>query len=142
MPSGWYNKGLYELANGDVNLGSSTIKAMLLNSAASFDRDHNFVSDVVANEITAVGYSRQTLGSKTVTENDTNDAAYWDCADVTFGSLASGQTVKFVVLYRDTGADATSPLLCCWQMVPQATDGTPVKFVVSSSGLTKVWSAT
>lgn len=142
MPSGWYNKGLYEIANGDVNLGTSTIKALLLKSTGSFDRDHNFVSDIVAHEITASGYSRQTLASKTVTENDTNDAAYWDCADISFGTIASGQTIGYMVLFRDAGSDATSPLLCCWALVPQDTDGTPIKFVVSSSGLTKIWSAT
>jgi len=142
MPSGWYNKGVYDLSTGGLDLDGSTVKAMLLNQSHSFNRDHNFVSDISANEISAVGYARQTLVSKAVTEDDTNDAAYWDAADPVFGPLASGQTIEYLALYRDTGVDATSPLIACWQLVATATDGGTFTFTVSASGLTKIWSAT
>jgi hypothetical protein len=142
MPSGFYNKGLYEIGSGGTNLVSSTIKAMLLKSTAAFNRDHNFVSDVVAHEVSVAGYARQTLANKAVTENDTLDAAYWDADNIAFGTLAAGQTVKFVVFYRDTGADGTSPLLACWQLVETATDGTAFSFTPNAAGLAKIWSAT
>jgi hypothetical protein len=142
MPSGFYNKGLYEIGSGDTNLVSSTIKAMLLKDTASFNRDHNFVSDVVAHELSVGGYARQAVANKTMTENDTLDAAYWDADNVAFGALAAGQTVKFVVFFRDTGADATSPLIACWQLVETATDGGAFSFAPNAAGLAKVWSAT
>jgi hypothetical protein len=142
MASGWYNKGLEELALGDTDLANSDLRAMLLKSTGSFNRDHNFVADVVANEVTAVGYSRQTLTSKVVTKNATADAVYWTADKPVFGPLTVGQTIGYIVVFRHTGDDATAPLLCCWQVVPFGTDGSSYRADWSANGLVKIWSAT
>ena len=114
MPSGWYNQGIYDVTGATCDLVNGDIKAMLLNASHAFDRDDAYVSDIDANEITAVGYARLALTGLTLNNNTTLDASYWDSNDPVFGPLATGQTVKFMVLFRDTGDDTTSPLLCCW----------------------------
>lgn len=142
MPSGWYNTGIYEITSGTTVWTSATIKVMLMNTLHAFDRDDEFVSDIVANEISASGYSRQTLASKTVANDATKDATYMDAGNPNFGVIVTGQTVRFMVMYRDTGDDATSPLLACWQVIDQATNGTSIVFPFNPNGVSKNWSAT
>jgi hypothetical protein len=45
-------------------------------------------------------------------------------------------------VFRETGDDATAPLLMCWQVVPYPTDGGEYEFPISASGISKFWSAT
>lgn len=142
MPSGWYNRGVYTLATGYALDGATVFKGMLLKTTYAFDRDHVVVADVVAHELTAAGYLRQTVGNRVVTQNDIKDATYWDADNVAFGPMVAGETARFFAIFLDTSDDATSPLLACWQIVDYPTDGGVFTFEVSPSGLTKLWSAT
>lgn len=142
MASGWFNRGVYEVVAQSTDIVADTVRFMLLKNTYAFDRDHEFVSDVVTHELTAVGYARVDATGKTLTANSTNDASYFDCDNPVFGPLAAGQTIGFVVAFKDTGSGATSPLLMCWQVVAQPTDGSEYEFIVSPSGLSKFWSAT
>lgn len=123
MASGVYNKGLHELAEALTDLGSADLRVLLMTAAYTFTRTHNFVADVVANEISAAGYSRQALTGETVVEDDTNHRAYLDANDSTFGTLAAGQTIGGVVLFRHTGSDATAPLIAFIQLPSTPTNG-------------------
>ncbi len=99
---------LYDLArqsflsqNPALDWDSDTIKVMLIKTAQSFSNAHQFVSDLTgANIVQRSG----ALASKTVT----NGVA--DAADVTFSAVTAGSTVTLIV-YKDTGSDATSPLI-------------------------------
>lgn len=142
MASGWFNNGVHEVVAQQTDVVNSSLKWMLLKSTYAFDRDHVYVSDLVSHEITSVGYARQVLTAPALTLNPTNDASYLDCDNPVFGPLTAGQTVGFVVIFRDTGSDASSPLLMCWQVVNYPTDGSEYEFPVSASGISKFWSAT
>lgn len=106
----WYNKGKARCLNG-LTWTSDTIKFMLMKSAYTFDADHNFVSDISTNEISVSGYSRQTAGTKSVGKDDTADKARAICADITFGTLAAGQTAQGAVCFRFGTVDGDSELL-------------------------------
>jgi len=102
------------------------------------------VSDIVANEITAVGYARQTLASPTFTQNDSDDCAYFDMADPAFSGVTGSETAAHAVVFRDSGADATSPLIGSWALVPfdVSANGGANSLPWNSNGLIKFTSAT
>lgn len=117
-----FNKAKQALASGSLDLDTSVLRALAAEdtSAGTPTADHDYLDDLlsaVLTEITASGYSRQTLGSASVTENDTDDRAEADYADVNFGNAAAGQTVKGFLVYQQVGGDDTTPeddLLVAW----------------------------
>src|SRR5262245_22259185 len=98
MSTSWYNRGLYELATGQT-WTSGSLKILILSTSVSytFNKDHDFVSDVSASEASGGGYSggfsgsgRKTLSSATVTLDDTNDRIVLDAADVSWLNVDAG----------------------------------------------------
>jgi len=129
------NKCKYELFTGDANLDAADLRMLLLKTTAP-TVDTNFVSDVVANEITVAGYARQTLAGETVTEDDTNDFAYLDATDPVFSALVAGETIIFACMFRQTGADATAPVYACYDVTDTPTNGgdVTIQFAAPASG--------
>lgn len=124
MANGVYNRGLFEIANAAADLDGADLRVLLVNSGYVFSKAHNFVADVAANEISAVGYARQTLANKVVVEDDSNNRAYLDADDPVFPSMAAGQTIGGAVLFRHTGNDATAPCIIFIDVADVATAGT------------------
>jgi hypothetical protein len=98
VANGTYNKGKAQIANGGIDLDTSDLRVLLVKSSYTFNPDHNFVDNGDANdpqshEVTVSGYARQTLANKTVTQDDTNDFAYFDADDAVFTGLAVGETI-------------------------------------------------
>lgn len=142
MASGVYNKGCAELGTMANAWATAAYKVMLLKSSYTYNRDNVFVSDVVANEVTATGYARKAIAGPTVTLDATNDCAWVDANDISFSGITpNSDIVGYIVLYRDTGADATSPLIACWKLVP-FTIVAAFTHVWNASGLLKIYSAT
>jgi hypothetical protein len=94
-----------------VDWDTDTIKCMLLTGHTPAQDTHDFVSDVVANEVTGTGYTADgaTLGSKTATYDTASDQMRLDAADTSW--TTSTITASEAVVYKDTGTDATSPLI-------------------------------
>lgn len=120
-----YNRGLYELITGQTDWdGSTDIRVLLVNETETFDPDDNFVSDVVGNEISVSGYSRQSLGTRTVTEDDTNNRVVLNAATTAFGALAAGQTINAAIIYRHVGGtDSANPLIGFIDLTNTPTNG-------------------
>lgn len=100
------------IMNGGIDLDTDTIKVMLLTSSHSQDQDaHEFIDDVSANEVSGTGYTAggATLGSKTITQDDTDNEGVFDAADVTWST--STITARYAAIYKDTGTPATSPII-------------------------------
>lgn len=91
--------------NPSIDLDTDTIKVALINLATdyTYSAAHQYLSSVT----TYSGTTDQTLGSKTVT------SGVFDAADSTFTSVAisGSKTVAALVVYKDTGSAATSPLI-------------------------------
>lgn len=107
--AGVFNRGKFIFANSTLDWGADTIRALLVDSSYVYDPDDNFVSDV-SGELTDGSYSRQTLGNKGVTEDDTNDRAYVTADPVDFGALTN-ETVAALILFKNVTNDADSPLI-------------------------------
>jgi hypothetical protein len=128
-----YQRGIVDLLGaGDFLAG--TIKCTLHTSTYTVNKDHDYYSDL-SGEIAVGGYSPQTLASKTVAVDDTNDRALIDAADPVFSSLASGATVTQVVVWRDTTVAGTSPLICQFDITSTPTNGGNITINFDTNGL-------
>lgn len=91
---------------------NDTIKCFLVD-AASYTPNlatHQFLSDVAAaarkgNSGGTTAADAPTLGTKTVT------AGVADAADVTITAVPAGAALEYILLFKDTGVEATSPLI-------------------------------
>jgi hypothetical protein len=135
MPSRAYTKGAFGLLNGDIDFIADTIVALLLKSAYTHAPTHNFISDVVSEELGVSGYSRQTIGSKTITEDDTNHRVVFDGADPVFSELATGETPSWCVFARFTGNDATSEIISAIDIPDTPTNGGNITVAVPTTGI-------
>lgn len=123
MANSLFSKGKEKLLSADIDIPVDTIKAALVTNGYTLDLSHEFLSSLGANMIGTA----QTLGSKTVTNG------IFDAADPTWLALAAGSTVIGVVLYKDTGNAATSPLLYWIDVI------TGFPFVTNGSDATVRW---
>lgn len=124
MANGVYNRAKYMLADGTLDLPTAAdLRVLLVNTSYVFDPDHNFVSDVVANEISAGGYSRQPLTGETITEDDTNDFAYLHADNVAFGALAAGQTIGGAILFKYNASDSAAEVIAFYDVTDTPTNG-------------------
>ena len=97
--------------NGGIDFDTDTIKVMLLTDSHSTNIDtQEFIDDVSANEVSATGYTSggATLGSVTVSVDNTDNEGVVDASDVTWSS--STITARYYVIYKDTGTAGTSPI--------------------------------
>jgi hypothetical protein len=121
MASLLYNKAKAEFLKGGIDWDTDTIKVLLVATGYTPSVDHNFVSDIT-NEVGTANYVRKTL-SCTVAEDDANDRGVADASDVVWTALGAGATVIGVVAFKDTGNDATSPLIYFGDFTDTATNG-------------------
>lgn len=108
-----YNKAkacLFGDGTESIDLENDTLKLMLVTSAYTPDKDHNYRSSVT-NEVAGAGYTAggATLAGKTVTQDNTNDKATFDANDVQW--TGASFTARGAILYKDTGAAATDILI-------------------------------
>lgn len=129
MASSLYGKGREAIA-GSLDLSADNIKAVLVHTSAggtpytaSIDVDQ-FLSDVPAGSRIATSGN---LASKTLT------LGVFNAANVTFTAVTGAQ-VDVVVVYKDTGSAATSPLIA---YIDTASSGLPV--VPNGGDITVQW---
>jgi hypothetical protein len=93
-------------ANPVIDLDTDTIKVALVDITTdyTYSAAHQFKSSVTSYS----GTTDQTLGSKTITNGVFNAAS-----PVTFTAVSqsASKTVGALVIYKDTGSAATSPLI-------------------------------
>jgi hypothetical protein len=97
-----YAKAKEKFLSGSIDLTSNDIKVVLVDTADyTYSSSHEYLSDVAAGGRVATSSN---LGSKTVTNG------VFDAADVTF-STVSGDVSEALIIYKDSGVAATSPLI-------------------------------
>lgn len=127
-----YSTGLLGIANGTISWNSVNVKALIVDSGYTFDKADEFVSDVVADEVTnsvGTGYTRKTLQSKTVTL--ASNVVKFDCADITYTAVTTNEVWSKLIVYNDTGSDATSPLIACLTIDAVTTSGANVTITIA-----------
>lgn len=137
----FYNAYKKRVLDGNLNLGSDTIKCMFVTSSYTPDIDaHDFIDDVSANEVSASGsYSAGgvTLSGKATSQDNTDNEGVFDFSD--FSATTFTGSVRYFVFYKDTGTPSTSPLICYDDAGTNqnATAGT-LTYTVNAEGLINV----
>lgn len=102
MASALYDKAREAFLGADIDWLADNIKVSLVRASAYTPNlaTHDFFDDIPAVVATSAN-----LGSKTAT------AGVADAADVTFTTVAAGAAIDYIVIWKDTGTPATSPLI-------------------------------
>lgn len=96
-----YSKAAEKFLTGGINMAADTIKVAMIDTAAyTFNDTHEFYNSVAP----AVVGTPQTLNNKSVTNG------VFDADDVVFTQV-TGPSIEAVVVYKDTGNPATSPVI-------------------------------
>jgi hypothetical protein len=106
-----YNSAKKDILSGAILPLTDTIKAAFVTSSYTVNIDtHTKFSDIT-NEITGTNYTAGgfTLANKTITQDNTNDLAYFDADDIS--QATSTFTFRGIVIYKSTGTSSTSNLL-------------------------------
>ncbi len=103
MANLFYPTAKKKLLDGDIDLLVDTIKCVLLKTAYSIESTDEFLAAVGGSN--RVG-TAQTLGSKSTT------AGVFDAANATFPAVPTDDECDKVLIYKDTGNEATSALIC------------------------------
>lgn len=103
MANDIYKGGIQRLISGGIDLDTDTIKVMLVRGYTPNVSTHVYVSDVT-------GAGTVVARSSALTSVSVTNGVF-DAADVTFTSVAATSSTAYLILYKDTGSDATSPLI-------------------------------
>ena len=113
MASKVYGNAIKAAFNKEIDWDSDTIKVLLVSSAYTPNQDsHDYLDDVVANEVSGTGYTAggQSLATKTLTYDGSTNTWKFDAADTTWAN--STLTARYAIVYDDAGAtNATKPLI-------------------------------
>lgn len=103
MANALYDKGRQRFLEGQFNWLTDTVKVLMVDTGAYTVNlsSHEFLSDVAS--------SARITTPVTLTGKTTTGGAA-DAADVTF-SAVSGPSIEALIIYKDTGTEATSPLI-------------------------------
>ena len=114
MANTLYDSARQGFLEAQINWLTDTMKVLLVDSGAYTPNvsTHQFLADIPI--------SSRIAGPVTLTAKTTTGGAA-DAADVTFTSV-SGASIDMIVIYKDTGTEATSPLIA---MIDTAT-GLPI----------------
>ena len=104
MANAMYAKGLEAFLTGQINWENDAIKAVLidLNLYTPNLNTHQFLSDVPAG-------ARVAISPALTAKSALNGVA--DAADITFPTVSGAQS-EAVALFKDTGSEVTSRLIC------------------------------
>lgn len=114
-----FNVAKARIANGSLDLDTSGLSMLLLKTTAAgaYNPDLDTVSALLAvggvAECDFTNYVRKSLGTVTVTEDDTNDRANVDAANITWTAAggATNNTPVAAVIYQDGASDAARYLV-------------------------------
>lgn len=103
MSNALYDKGRQRFLEGSFNWLTDTLKTLMIDTGAYTPNlaSHEFLSDISAS-------SRITTPVTLTGKTSVGGAA--NAANVTFSSV-SGPSIEAILIYKDTGVEATSPLI-------------------------------
>lgn len=108
--SAFYLSGKKKLMEGDIALLTDTIKIAFMDPSYTPNIDtEDFYDDISAS--IASGSTDQTLASKALNIDTTNDRVEFDASDISLASQTIAGGTDMMVIYKDTGNVATSPLI-------------------------------
>lgn len=111
--------------NPSIDMDTDTIKVRLSRASAyTYSSTHQFASSLAA----AIG-TDQTLGGKSIT------SGVLDATDSVFTAVTAGAAIDQIIIYKDTGSAATSPLICFIDGVSVTPNGGDITVSWNASGI-------
>lgn len=108
--SAFYLSGKKKVMEGSIALLTDTIKVAFMAPAYTPNIDtEDFYDDISAS--IAVGSTDQTLASKALNIDTSNDRVEFDAADISIAAETIAGGTDMMVIYKDTGVAGTSPLI-------------------------------
>lgn len=124
---------------------NTTIRAMLAGTNGyTPSKNHSTVQEVINagfTELSATGYSRQTLANKTITVDTTQNRIEYHADNLNFGAVESGKTIYGILLYIRVGTsdDANSDVPVLYidtaTSLPLSTNGQSILVVFPNTGI-------
>jgi hypothetical protein len=128
MASGWYNSALRDVMDGTIDLSSDTLKLILVTSAYTPDKDHDFANDLTG-ELSGTGYTggfngsgRKTIAGKAFETDVTNDRVEFTFSGVTWTAINAGSP-KYAILVKEITNDAATRLVAFLDLGTVTTNG-------------------
>jgi hypothetical protein len=143
MASLVYNIGSHQLQNRTVDFVSDTIEIILVKSSYTPNKDDTN-SVYAAAEISGVsgyvggynGAGRKALGTKTITNDTTNDRTVYDAADPTAWTLGTGDTIGGAIIGKKGAAnDSTAVPLFFLDFADIPTNGSTFTLQFHADGI-------
>ena len=134
MASNLYNPGLEKLLDGTIDFENDTINVLLVDTNHTFDKTHDFVDDIVANEASGTGYSRKTLANASIALDAGNDRVEFDADNPSYTALDAG-TIAAAIIFKQVNDDTDSPLIAQIDFADLVTNGSDVELQINSEGL-------
>ncbi len=135
MTNKLYPKTKKQMLQGSVDLAVGTVKALLVKTASgySYNDAHAFLADIDSGDRVAM--------SGALTGKAFGDDASFDSDDVTFGTV-TGAAIGAIVLFLDTGTEATSRLVMYQDTgvtgLPLTPNGSDITITVDAGGWFKL----
>lgn len=136
MASGAFAQGLLQFVRGQIAWQSDTIKAMLVKTGYTLNKNtQQFLSDVEASRYG--GATDQTLGSKTEVIDTINNRVEISSGPTTWAALAQSASDDAigVIGYKDTGTPSSSPLINFDDTNDVTPNGGDVVYTPNSEGI-------
>ena len=125
--------------NGEFDWDSNTWRVLLFDGTSTIptEKTKNTLSGYTTlGELSGTGYSRKTLASLTITEDNTTDfLCAADAADVTWTAINAGTAVGALVFKFVTNDADSVPFLHLSSGFPVVTNGSDFTMQLSASGL-------
>lgn len=121
MANSFYEKGAELVLSGGVDFTTDNIKVAVVSTGYTPNLSTDQYETAIASHILG---SPQALADVVVT------GGILDASDVTVPAVASGSTARYIVVFKDSGSAATSPLLMLLDTVsnfPFVTDGDDIR---------------
>lgn len=115
--------------------GGDTYEFMLLLSSHTYDPADRFVADIVASELTGVGYARQAAVNPTRTVSVGSERVNYSVDSMDFGAIAVGETYQWIACYKLVTNDADSIVVGYWDLTPKVTTGVSVQPIPVDTGI-------
>jgi hypothetical protein len=117
-----YNSAEYKLLNGDIRFISDPIWVLLVTQGFSFNSQHVYVADVLANEAEGTNYSRKLLTGKARSIDNLTDTAIFSANNPTWSRINVGNLAGAIV-YKFVSNDGDSELVAFFGFAKLTTGG-------------------
>lgn len=123
---------------GDIEYDAHNFRIILMDSSytPNVDGATQGYGDISADEISTSNYTATgiALTSLSVSQDDANDRAKWDAADVTWTSLGT-TTINDAVIYNDSLTGAQADALVCSIEIATNSNGNDYTIAFNANGI-------